>query len=44
MKTIILVLATIFAVYNILKLYGVFEFSVRPRKTVNEIEEKRKYN
>lgn len=44
MKTVILVLATIFAVYNILKLYGVFEFSVRPRKTVNEIEEKRKYN
>lgn len=44
MKTIILVLATIFAVYNILKLYGVFEFSVRPRKTVNEIEKKRKYN
>lgn len=44
MKTIILILATIFAVYNILKLYGVFEFSVRPRKTVNEIEEKRKFN
>lgn len=44
MKTIIIVIATIFAVYNILKLYGVFEFSVRPRKTINEIEEKRKYN
>lgn len=44
MKTIILILATIFAVYNILKLYGVFEFSVRPRQTVNEIEEKRKFN
>lgn len=44
MKTIIIVLATIFAVYNILVLFGVFEFSTRPRKTVNEIEEKRKLN
>lgn len=44
MSTIIVVIATIFAVYNILVHYGVFEFTARPSKTINEIEQKRKYN
>jgi hypothetical protein len=42
MTIIIVVIATIYAVYNILISFGVFEFSTRPKKTVNEIEEKRK--
>lgn len=44
MQKIIVVLATLFAVYNILKHFGVFEFTSRPRKTVSEIEAKRKFN
>jgi hypothetical protein len=44
MKTIIIVIVTLFAVYNILVSFGVFEFSARPSKTVNEIESKRKLN
>lgn len=44
MYIIIVVMATIFAVYNILVFYGVFEFTSRPRKTIDEIETKRKFN
>lgn len=44
MQLIIVVVATIFAVYNILVHYGVFEFNTRPKKTINEIESKRKLN
>lgn len=44
MQTIIIVLLTIFVVYNILVSFGVFEFVQTPRKTVNEIETKRKNN
>jgi hypothetical protein len=44
MKTIVIVIVTLFAVYNILVSFGVFEFSARPSKTVNEIESKRKLN
>lgn len=44
MQKIIVVLATLFAVYNILKHFGVFEFTARPRKTISEIEAKRKFN
>lgn len=40
----IIVLATIFVVYNILTRFGVFEFVARPKKTVNEIEKKRRLN
>lgn len=40
----VVVLATIFAVYNILVTFGVFEFTAMPRKTVGEIETKRKSN
>lgn len=43
-SVVIIVIATIYAVYNILVYYGVFEFTARPRKTVEEIENKRKYN
>ena len=34
--------ATAWAVYMILQNYGVFEFAARPKKVVNEVEEKRK--
>lgn len=42
MTTIIIVVATVFAVYNILLAFGVFEFATRPSKTVSEIDEKNK--
>lgn len=44
LQTIIVVIATVFAVYNILVYYGVFEIASRPRKTIDEIEIKRKRN
>ena len=44
MQTIIVIIATVFAVYNILVYYGVFEIASRPRKTIDEIEIKRKRN
>lgn len=44
MQTALIVLLTLFVVYNILVQYGVFEFVSRPKKTVNEIENKRKLN
>ena len=44
MQLIIVVIATVFAVYNILVYYGVFEIASRPRKTIDEIEIKRKRN
>ena len=37
-----IIIATLIAVYNVLTLFGVFEWSRRPNKVVNEIEEKRK--
>ena len=40
----IVVLATAFAVYNILRLFGVFEFSKKNSKIVSIIEEDRKKN
>lgn len=43
-QKILIILLTIFVVYNILVSYGVFEFSPMPTKTVNEIEVKRKKN
>lgn len=43
-QSTIVVLVTIFAVYNILVHYGVFEFTERPKKTIDEIETKRKFN
>lgn len=42
-KTLV-VLLTVFAVYNILVSFGVFEFVTMPKKTVNEIETKRRRN
>lgn len=44
LQTIIVVIATVFAVYNILVYYGIFEIASRPRKTIDEIEIKRKRN
>lgn len=44
MQKILVALLTIFVVYNILVSFGVFEFASMPRKTVNEIEVKRKQN
>ena len=44
MKTFIIILATAFAVFNILSLFGVFEYATRPQKTISEIETKRKFN
>lgn len=41
-QMLIVVLLTIFVVYNLLVSFGVFEFTARPKKTVNEIETKRK--
>lgn len=41
-QTVLVVLLTIFVVYNILVSYGVLEFTPTPTKTVNEIENKRK--
>ena len=43
-QSVLLVLLTIFVVYNILVSFGVFEFVQMPSKTVNEIETKRKQN
>lgn len=43
MLRVFTVLLTILIVYNILVSFGVFEFVKRPRKTIDEIEEKRKY-
>lgn len=43
-QKILIILLTIFVVYNILVSYGVLEFSPMPTKTVNEIETKRKKN
>lgn len=43
-QKILIILLTIFVVYNILVSYGVLEFSSMPTKTVNEIETKRKKN
>lgn len=43
MLRVLTVLLTILIVYNILVSFGVFEFIKRPRKTIDEIEEKRKY-
>lgn len=43
-QTVLVILLTIFVVYNILVSFGVFEFVQMPRKTVNEIETKRKQN
>ena len=40
----IVIIATCFAVYNILLCYGIFEFTARPRKVVSEIDNKRKLN
>lgn len=37
----ILIIATVFAVYNILVHFGVFEIATRPTKVANEIETKR---
>lgn len=42
MITFVVIFATIFIVYNVLSIYGVFEFVARPRKTVEEITLKRK--
>ena len=42
--TILVILATLFAVYQILLQFGVFEFTARPKKVVSEIEAKRKLN
>lgn len=43
-QKILIILLTVFVVYNILVSYGVLEFSPMPTKTVNEIETKRKKN
>lgn len=43
-QTVLVVLLTCFVVYNILVSFGVFEFVQMPRKTVNEIETKRRQN
>ena len=40
----IVILATAFAVYNILRLFGVFEFSKKNSKIVSIIEDDRKKN
>ena len=44
MAITLVIIATAVAVYNILVHYGVFEFTARPKKTVEEIENKRKFN
>ena len=44
MYTYVVVLATAFTVYNILRLYGVFEFSKKNSKVISIIEEDRKRN
>lgn len=44
MYTYIVVLATAFAVYNILRLFGLFEFARKNDKVVNNILEDRKHN
>ena len=44
MAITLVIIATVVAVYNILVHYGVFEFTARPKKTVEEIENKRKLN
>lgn len=44
MKIVLIVIITVFAVYNILSLFGVFEFASRPSKTVSEIDTRRKFN
>lgn len=44
MTTFIVALATIFMCYGVLTSFGVFEFVARPRKTVEEIESKRRLN
>lgn len=44
MAITLVIIATAIAVYNILVHYGVFEFTARPKKTVEEIENKRKFN
>ena len=40
----IVFLLTAFAVFNILRLFGLFEYRRRTTKTVNEIENKKKFN
>lgn len=40
----VVILATTFAIYNILRLYGVFEFSKKNSKVISIIEEDRKHN
>ena len=42
MYTFIIVFATVFIVYSVLHAFGVFEFVARPKKTVEEIQAKRK--
>ena len=44
MKIVLIILITLYAVYNILSLFGVFEFASRPSKTVSEIDTRRKFN
>lgn len=44
MRTAVIIMLTFVAVYNILKYYGVFEFTLQPRKTVTKIEEARRFN
>lgn len=44
MQKILIVILTIFVVYNILVTFGVLEYVSMPRKTVSEIETKRKTN
>ena len=44
MYSYVVVLSTVFAIYNILRLYGVFEFSKKNSKIISIIEEERKHN
>lgn len=44
LTTCVIVVATIFAVFQILRSFGVFEFTKTPNKTVEDIKAERKYN
>lgn len=44
MAKFIIFLATVYVVYSVLRLFGVFEFMSRPAKTSEEVQSKRKLN